>query len=73
MRQEIARFGEKQIKIWNMWENFKITYKNLNGKLIFYPSYLPPSRSFVIFYTTGADQIFWGVVLIQAWGVRGPE
>ena len=29
---------------------FKYTCENLNGKLMFYPFSLPPSRSCVIFY-----------------------
>ena len=37
----------------------KFTYKNLNGKLIFYPFSLQSSGTFVILYTSGISKN-WG-------------
>ena len=56
MRQMFARLGEKPIKIWNFWENLKITYKNLNGKLIFGPFSLQSSKTFVNLYNSWTNQ-----------------
>ena len=36
-------------------KNLRFTYKNLNGKLIFYPCSLPSSTTFVILYTSGTS------------------
>ena len=38
----------------------KFKCKNLNGKLIFYQFSLPSSKTFVILYTSGTNQNFWG-------------
>ena len=44
-------------------KTLKFTYKNFNGKLIFYPFSLPSSWTFVILYTFGTSKI---------WRVGGP-
>ena len=41
-------------------KTFEFAYKNLNGKLIFYPFSLPFSMTFVISYTSGTYQNFGG-------------
>ena len=59
--KEIKKPSGKYLRVWAknqlIFEIFekiwKFTYKNLNGKLIFYPFSLPSSRTFVILYTSG--------------------
>ena len=59
--KEIKKTSGKYLRVWAknqlIFEIFekiwKFTYKNLNGKLIFYPFSLPSSRTFVILYTSG--------------------
>ena len=51
---------ENQWKFYNFEKIFKFTYKNLNGKLMFYSFSLPSSRTFVILYTPGTYQNFRG-------------
>ena len=66
--EEIKKPSGKILRVWaknqlrfEICEKIlKFTYKNLNGKLIFYPFSLPSSRTFVILCTSGTYQNFWG-------------
>ena len=57
--KEIKKPSGKFLHVWakNQWrlkffeKILKFTYKNLNGKLLFYPFSLPSTRTFVILYT----------------------
>ena len=65
--KEIKKHCGKILRVWAknqlrfeiFEEILKFTYKNLNGKLIFYPLSLPSSRTFVILCTSGTPK-FWG-------------
>ena len=78
--KEIKKPSGKSLRVWAknqlrfaIFEKIlKFTYKNLKGKLIFYPFSLPSSRTFVILYTSATYQNLCGsgrgVVLLRAWG-----
>ena len=78
--KEIKKPSGKSLRVWAknqlrfaIFEKIlKFTYKNLTGKLIFYPFSLPSSRTFVILYTSATYQNLCGsgrgVVLLRAWG-----
>ena len=46
----VSAKNQLRFEIFEIW---KFIYKNLNGKLIYYPFSLPPPRTFVILYTFG--------------------
>ena len=66
--KEIKKPSGKFLRVWAknqlrfeiLEKILKFTYKNLNGKLIFYPFSLLSSRTFVILYTSGTYKNFWG-------------
>ena len=66
--KEIKKPSDKFLRVWaknqlrfEIFEKIlKFTWKNLNGKLIFYPFSLPFSWTFVILYTSGTYQKFLG-------------
>ena len=69
--RKFSKNVKKQWRSYNFERTSKFTYNNLNGKLIFYPFSLPSSRSFVILYTSGTYQNFWGWFwgyFRRAWG-----
>ena len=51
--------GKNQLRFETFMKILRFTYKNLNGKLIFYPFSLPSSRTFVILCTS-ATYLNWG-------------
>ena len=52
-RDKLLRVWAKNQLRFEIFEKIsKFTYRNLNGKLIFYPFSIPSSRTFVIFYTS---------------------
>ena len=71
-RRKVLRvLAKNQLRFEIFVKIFKFTYKNLNGKLIFYPLSLPSSRRFVILYTYGTYKNFGGrgaVIVIRASG-----
>ena len=67
-----SKMLKNQWKIYNFKKISKFTYKNLNGKLIFYQFSLQSSRTFVIIYTTGTYKNFrgwFGGLCRRAWGL----
>ena len=59
--KEIKNPSGKSLRVWaiNQWKLkifekiLKFTYKNLNGKWIFYPFYIRSPSTFVILYNSG--------------------
>ena len=52
--------AKNQLRFENFEKILKCLYKNLNRNLIFYAFSLPSSWTFVILYTSGTYQNFWG-------------
>ena len=62
-------WAKNQLRFEIFEKILKFTYKNLNENLIFYPFFLPYSRSLAgCWIGTGSSRVR-GVVLIRAWGL----
>ena len=68
-RQIFACLGEKRIKIWNFWENLKISIPKSQWKGDFFTHFLSYLTGLLSFHTRLQPCKIWGVEgLLWAWG-----